>query len=252
MFSSGLTHCVEMVGDAMATKNLAREVAKSSGKKRYDSDIPCPQGHVGERYVSNFGCVTCNISQSKSRAVANPAARRAAYQKWRAKNPEKAEEATRRWRANNKDKYNQYQVEYRNREGYTERQRVTNMERRHREPERTREREKRWRQANPERTQAYAAYRRARKLHATIAKYRKEVDKVFHCKPEGLSVDHIVPLVHRFVCGLHVPWNLQYLTPNENSAKGNRFDPDDLLQGTLAFQSASSDSTGDICASSRA
>jgi hypothetical protein len=40
--------------------------------------------------------------------------------------------------------------------------------------------------------------------------------------PDSVAVDHIIPLCGKLVSGLHVSWNLQYLTKSENSKKHNK------------------------------
>lgn len=55
----------------------------------------------------------------------------------------------------------------------------------------------------------------------TIYKHCEELNKT---STEKFVVDHIIPLVNKYVCGLHCPENLQILTLKQNSSKRNKFD----------------------------
>ncbi len=88
---------------------------------------------------------------------------------------------------------------------------------------------KTYRDNNPGKTKALSAKRRAALLQAT-RKYvygeQEELDIIaFYDKcPEGYHVDHIIPLQHGLVCGLHNIHNLQYLPEADNLKKSNKFE----------------------------
>ena len=72
-----------------------------------------------------------------------------------------------------------------------------------------------------------SAVRNKRIKHARTndPKIVEQIKEIYYNRPEGFTVDHIIPLKGKVVSGLHVPWNLQYLTKSENSSKRNKFEP---------------------------
>ena len=71
----------------------------------------------------------------------------------------------------------------------------------------------------------YNSIRRAREVQALPDWVdTSELLNIYLARPKGTHVDHIIPLVNRWVCGLHVPNNLQYLSAEDNRRKYNKFD----------------------------
>jgi hypothetical protein len=72
---------------------------------------------------------------------------------------------------------------------------------------------------------AYNALRRAKKLQACPSwSNLAEIEDIYKNRPPGHHVDHIIPLTNKWVCGLHVPNNLQYLPAKDNLEKSNKFE----------------------------
>lgn len=89
---------------------------------------------------------------------------------------------------------------------------------------------------NPDRYSIACSNRRAKKANATPKwvedRFKEEIQAIYKTarsiqRASGvrMAVDHIVPIQHEAVCGLHVPWNLQVVTAKENASKSNVFDP---------------------------
>jgi len=62
--------------------------------------------------------------------------------------------------------------------------------------------------------------------HDAIREVYREARELAALTGQPHHVDHLVPLTHPDVCGLHVHYNLAAVPSWFNVAKGNRYDPD--------------------------
>lgn len=83
-----------------------------------------------------------------------------------------------------------------------------------------------WGKAHPHIRRAGCAKRYADKTRATPPwADLKAIGAIYkEAVATGMHVDHIVPLHGKKVSGLHVHWNLQLLTPEENRKKHNTYE----------------------------
>ena len=122
-----------------------------------------------------------------------------------------SKEYMKEWRVKNRDKVQRYNQRH--------------LEWQRENPDKISQYCRKWRQSNPDKVRLRSASKRAQ-LHQATLKLSTDneifLNKFYLDCPKGMEVDHVIPLRGRGVCGLHVPWNLQYLTPEQNKTKGNK------------------------------
>jgi len=134
-------------------------------------------------------------------------------------------EVTRAWNARNKDKVLAAVIKWQ--KANPKKVSAARLAWQRANPSKIRASQRKWNAANPGSLAFMSAKRRASKRKATppwlTHEQYLEIRRIYaRAKREGKEVDHIIPLTHPRVCGLHVPWNLQLLTKSENCRKGNR------------------------------
>lgn len=144
---------------------------------------PCIHGHDGLRYIKHGHCVQCGNERARKSYDGNRDQYNARNKLWREANKAHTQSKRASWDKRNKEKRADCQFE----------------------------RACRVFLATPawvDKQKVIEVYRAARRLSRETG--------------EKHTVDHVIPLNGRDVCGLHVHYNLQVMTAKMNSAKKNR------------------------------
>lgn len=182
----------------------------------------------------NPRCKTCSKDYKKSYYQKNKEVVLLKTAEWQRNNPEKVSKRNKKWRDNNKDKMSEIVKKWTVMN--PDKVRINRAKWKSINHDRLKELKRmwyhsnkatqvNWRNNNRGKLRSYYAKRRAMLINATPKWVDlKEIQKIYENCPLGYHVDHIIPLNHPLVCGLHVPWNLQYLPAVENIKKSNKIE----------------------------
>ena len=183
-----------------------REEAKKTGNKYYFTGQPCKHGHIAPRKTKG-ACVEClKVEWTKGNAE------RVVY-----------------FREYNKRE----DVKERKNEWYQENRETVIAAASTRPAHVLREYRNAWKENNKVQVLADNKVRRRKHRQATppwlTRKQKSEIRQLYQMAitmtqttGEQYVVDHIVPLRSHEVCGLHVPWNMEVITQEENLKKSNK------------------------------
>jgi len=177
--------------------------AIAAGKTTYFNGKPCKHGHLCERRVENRTCAECGRIRNRAHIKANPEANRFRKRRRRKRNPDQV----RKEKLKHSEKYRKYYAE----------------------------KSRQWRDRNKARKLAEVKARKYGKQkrippwldRSLLIPFYEEAKRLTRETGATHHVDHIVPLFGKNVCGLHVPWNLQVITAEENLKKSNRISQSD-------------------------
>lgn len=226
--------------------------ARASGELYYFTSTPCKYGHVVPRRAKNNECYQCILDRSQKRSMAmreaNKPARDAAARKREAERPaQKAAAAERRRQQERKRRLDKIQraIEQAGNtdDGYAL---LAAIDRARTDPVKQREK------TRARRARGLVGYvmQRLRTPPWLTDEERQQIDS-FYPAPPGHHTDHIIPISHSLLAGLHVPGNLRHMKGRANIKKDNVFEctigeAEDFVERGLAVWAFDVDDEGNI------
>ena len=116
----------------------------------------------------------------------------------------------------------EYKVYHR---GYQKKFRLTDWYKQYQKSAVAKAAQKAYRVAHPELYKMFHSVCKANRKLRMVKFGQDGIRKFYKNCPARMVVDHVIPLQGKQVSGLHVIWNLQYLTPAQNMSKGNKIWP---------------------------